>query len=152
VEQYRQREAEGAQYYPGTPDGSRPGAVLVNTGDFQHRSLIRVESTAYHEGVPGHHMQYAIAQTLPELPLFRQHADYNAYVEGWALYAESLGKEIGFYQDPYSDYGRLSDELLRTAREVGTTPEGSRFALLLLQIVITAQRSIRLHPDYEKSS
>jgi uncharacterized protein (DUF885 family) len=118
VEQYREKEAASAEYYPGTPDGSRPGAVLVNTGDFQHRSLIEIESTAYHEGVPGHHMQFAIAQTLPELPPFRQHAVYTAYVEGWALYAESLGKEIGFYQDPYSDYGRLSDELLRAARLV----------------------------------
>jgi uncharacterized protein (DUF885 family) len=118
VEQYREKEAAGAQYYPGTPDGSRPGAVLVNTGDFQKRSLLTVESTAYHEGVPGHHMQFAIAQTLPELPPFRQHASYTGYVEGWALYAESLGKEIGFYQDPYSDYGRLSDEMLRAVRLV----------------------------------
>jgi len=90
----------------------------VNTGDYQHRSLLEVESTAYHEGVPGHHMQMAIAQTLPELPPFRQQAGYTAYSEGWALYAETLGKEIGFYQDPYSDYGRLSSELLRAVRLV----------------------------------
>jgi uncharacterized protein (DUF885 family) len=118
VEQYREKEAAAAQYYPGTPDGSRPGAVLINTGDFQKRSLLTVESTAYHEGTPGHHMQFAIAQTLPELPPFRQHASYTGYVEGWALYAESLGKEIGFYQDSYSDYGRLSDEMLRAVRLV----------------------------------
>jgi uncharacterized protein (DUF885 family) len=118
VEQYREKEAAAAQYYPGTPDGSRPGAVLINTGDFQKRSLLTVESTAYHEGIPGHHMQFAIAQTLPELPPFRQHASYTGYVEGWALYAESLGKEIGFYQDSYSDYGRLSDEMLRAVRLV----------------------------------
>lgn len=118
VEAYREKEAAAAQYYQGTPDGSRPGAVLVNTGDYQHRSLIEVESTAYHEGVPGHHMQIAIAQTLPELPMFRRQADYTAYGEGWALYAESLGKEIGFYQDPYSDYGRLSSEQLRAVRLV----------------------------------
>jgi uncharacterized protein (DUF885 family) len=92
--------------------------VLVNTGDYQHRSLLKVESTAYHEGVPGHHMQIAIAQTLPDLPTFRQQATYTAYIEGWALYAESLGKEIGFYQDPYSDYGRLSNELERAVRLV----------------------------------
>jgi len=118
VEEYREKEFGGAQYYQGTPDGSRPGAVMVNTGDYRHRSLMEVESTAYHEGVPGHHMQIAIAQTLPELPAFRQHAFYTAYVEGWALYAESLGKEIGFYQDAYSDYGRLSSELLRATRLV----------------------------------
>lgn len=118
VEEYREKESGFAQYYQGTPDGSRPGAVMVNTGDYQHRSLMEVESTAYHEGVPGHHMQIAIAQTLPELPAFRQHAFYTAYVEGWALYAESLGKEIGFYQEPYSDYGRLSSELLRAVRLV----------------------------------
>ena len=118
VEEYREKEFAAAEYYQGTPDGSRAGAVIVNTGDYQHRSLIEVESTAYHEGVPGHHMQIAIAQTLPELPPFRQQGGYNAYVEGWALYAEGLGKEIGFYQDPYSDYGRLSSELLRAVRLV----------------------------------
>ena len=118
IDEYREKEFAAAEYYQGTPDGSRPGAVMVNTGDYQHRSLVEVESTAYHEGVPGHHMQIAIAQTLPQLPAFRQQAGYTAYVEGWALYAESLGKEIGFYQDPYSDYGRLSSELLRAVRLV----------------------------------
>ena len=106
------------QYYEGTPDGSRRGAVIVNTGDYEHRSLVQVETTAYHEGIPGHHLQTAVAQTLPELPHFRQNGDYNAYSEGWALYAESLGKEMGFFQDPYSDYGRLSGELLRAVRLV----------------------------------
>lgn len=118
VEPYREKEAAGAQYYQGTPDGSRHAAVIVNTGDYQHRTLPEVESTAYHEGVPGHHMQLAIAQTLPELPKFRQQAGYTAYAEGWALYAESLGKDLGFYQDPYSDYGRLASELLRAVRLV----------------------------------
>ena len=118
VEKYREKEASAAQYYQGTPDGSRPGAVMVNIGDYQHRTLMEVEATAYHEGVPGHHMQIAIAQRLPELPEFRRQAGYTAYVEGWALYAEGLGKDVGFYQDPYSDYGRLSSELLRAARLV----------------------------------
>ena len=118
IEEYREKEAAGAQYYPGTPDGSRPGAVMVNTGDYQHRTTPEMESTAYHEGIPGHHMQIAIAQTLPELPKFRQEGGYNAYVEGWALYAERLGKEMGFYQDPYSDYGRLEGEMLRAVRLV----------------------------------
>ena len=118
VEEFREKEAPSAEYIPGTPDGSRRGAVMVNTGDYQHRSLLAVESTAYHEGVPGHHMQMSIAQTLPSLPAFRQQAGYNAYVEGWALYSESLGKDVGFYQDAYSDFGRLSDELLRAVRLV----------------------------------
>ena len=118
TQEYREKEASGAEYTQGTPDGSRPGVVYVNTGDFEHRTLTDIESTAYHEGVPGHHMQISIAQTLPELPAFRQQAGYTAYIEGWALYAERLGKEIGFYQDPYSDYGRLSDEQLRAIRLV----------------------------------
>jgi uncharacterized protein (DUF885 family) len=118
MQEYREKEAAGAEYDQGTPDGSRPGVVFVNTGDFEHRTLTDIESTAYHEGVPGHHMQISIAQTLPELPTFRQQAGYTAYIEGWALYAERLGKEIGFYQDTYSDYGRLSDELLRAIRLV----------------------------------
>ena len=118
VQEYREKEAAAAEYNQGTPDGSRPGQVYVNTGDYQHRSLLPIEDTAYHEGVPGHHMQISIAQTLPGLPPFRQQAGYNAYVEGWALYAERLGKEVGFYQDPLSDYGRLSGELLRADRLV----------------------------------
>ena len=118
TQEYREKEASGAEYTQGTPDGSRPGVVYVNTGDLEHRTLTDIESTAYHEGVPGHHMQISIAQTLPELPAFRQQAGYTAYIEGWALYAERLGKEIGFYQDPYSDYGRLSDEQLRAIRLV----------------------------------
>jgi len=118
VEAFREKEAAAAEYHPGTPDGSRPGQIFVNTGDFAHRSVLTIESTAYHEGIPGHHLQISIAQTLPKLPPFRQQAGYTAYVEGWALYAEQLGKEIGFYKDPLSDYGRLSDELLRADRLV----------------------------------
>ncbi len=118
MEAFRAKEAAAADYEPGTPDGSRPGRVNINTYDWQHRSLLTVESTAYHEGIPGHHMQISIAQELPSLPPFRQHAGYTAYVEGWALYSERLGKEVGFYQDPYSDFGRLNDELLRACRLV----------------------------------
>ena len=117
-EPFREKEAAAAEYSAGTPDGSRPGKVYVNTYDFAHRSLLTVESTSYHEGVPGHHMQISIAQELPSLPPFRQHAGYTAYQEGWALYSERLGKEVGFYQDPYSDFGRLNDELLRACRLV----------------------------------
>jgi uncharacterized protein (DUF885 family) len=121
VEEFREKEASGAQYIPGAPDGSRPGRVMVNTGDFANRKIISNESTAYHEGVPGHHMQLTIAQELPELPPFRQQGGYTAFIEGWALYSERLGKEVGFYQDPYSDYGRLQDEMLRAIRLVVDT-------------------------------
>ncbi|HVT42833.1 MAG TPA: DUF885 family protein [Thermoanaerobaculia bacterium] len=121
VEEYRQATAAGAEYNRGTPDGSRPGKVKVNTGDATSRKIITAESTGYHEGVPGHHMQIAIAQELTGLPTFRQQGGHTAYVEGWALYSERLGKEVGFYQDPYMDYGRLEDEMLRAIRLVVDT-------------------------------
>ena len=121
VPEFREKGASGADYTTGAPDGSRPGRVEVNTGDAEHRKTISTESTAYHEGVPGHHMQLSIAQELPTLPPFRQQGGYTAFVEGWALYTESLGKEVGFYQDPYSDYGRLQDEMLRAIRLVVDT-------------------------------
>jgi len=118
VEAFREKSAAAAEYHQGTPDGSRPGQIFVNTGDFANRSVLTIESTAYHEGIPGHHLQISIAQTLPKLPPFRQQAGYTAYIEGWALYAEQLGKDVGFYKNPLSDYGRLSDELLRADRLV----------------------------------
>ena len=121
VEEFREKEASGAQYEPGTPDGSRPGHVRINTNDPQSRKTISVESTAYHEGIPGHHLQIAIAHELEGLPPVRQQAFYTAFVEGWALYSERLGKEIGFYEDPYSDFGRLQDEMLRAIRLVVDT-------------------------------
>jgi uncharacterized protein (DUF885 family) len=118
MEAFREASAAGADYNDGAPDGSRPGRVNVNTSEPQSRKTITMESTAYHEGVPGHHMQVSIAQELGDLPDFRKQAGYTAYVEGWALYSERLGKEVGFYQDPYSDYGRLTDEMLRAIRLV----------------------------------
>jgi uncharacterized protein (DUF885 family) len=121
VEAFREKEASGAQYVNGTPDGKRPGHVMVNTGDFEKRTTTNIETTAYHEGVPGHHMQISIAQELPALPPFRQHAFYVAYGEGWALYSERLGEEVGFFQDPYSMYGHLQDDLLRAIRLVVDT-------------------------------
>jgi uncharacterized protein (DUF885 family) len=121
VEAFREKEAAGAQYNQGTKDGSRPGRVLVNTYEPTKRLTIDMESTAYHEGVPGHHMQIAIQQELGELPAFRQQGGYVAFQEGWALYSERLGKEVGFYQDPYNDYGRLQDEMLRAIRLVVDT-------------------------------
>lgn len=114
--------AAATHYMIGTADGKRPGRVVVATSDFGKRSLIDDEAIAYHEGVPGHHLQLSIQQQLGSLPKFRQHGlGFNAYTEGWALYAEQLGKEVGFYQDPVSDYGRLSSELFRAVRLVVDT-------------------------------
>jgi uncharacterized protein (DUF885 family) len=121
VEEFREKEASDASYMDGTPDGSRPGHIMVNTGDFAKRTVLDIETTAYHEGVPGHHMQISIAQELPELPIFRRHEFYTAYTEGWALYSERLGKEAGFFQDPYSYYGHLQDDMLRAIRLVVDT-------------------------------
>ena len=121
IEEYREKEASGAQYNPGAMDGSRPGRVMVNTGEFAKRTTTTIETTALHEGVPGHHMQIAIAQELEGLPMFRQQGNYTAYAEGWALYSERLGLELGFYSDPYSYYGHLQDEMLRAIRLVVDT-------------------------------
>jgi uncharacterized protein (DUF885 family) len=113
--------AMATHYNMGTPDGKRPGRVVVATSNFAERSLVDDEATAYHEGIPGHHMQISVAQQLTGLPEFRKHIGNSGYVEGWALYAEQLGKEVGFYQDPVSDYGRLSSELFRAVRLVVDT-------------------------------
>jgi uncharacterized protein (DUF885 family) len=116
------QSAAATHYVTGTPDGKRPGRVVVATSNFAERSLIDDEAIAYHEGIPGHHMQLSVQQQLTGLPKFRQHGlGFNAYIEGWALYAEQLGKEVGFYQDPVSDYGRLSSELFRAVRLVVDT-------------------------------
>ncbi len=120
IEEFREKEAS-TEYIDGAQDGSRPGHIMVNTGNFRNGTTVDVETTAYHEGVPGHHMQISIAQELPELPLFRQHEQYTAYTEGWALYSERLGKEVGFFQDPYSYYGHLQDDMLRAIRLVVDT-------------------------------
>jgi uncharacterized protein (DUF885 family) len=116
------QSAAATHYVTGTPDGKRPGRVVVATSKFAERSLIDDEAIAYHEGIPGHHMQLSVQQQLTGLPKFRLHGlGFNAYIEGWALYAEQLGKEVGFYQDPVSDYGRLSSELFRAVRLVVDT-------------------------------
>jgi uncharacterized protein (DUF885 family) len=116
------QSAAATHYVTGTPDGKRPGRVVVSTSDFAHRTLIDDEAIAYHEGIPGHHMQLSVQQQLTGLPKFRLHGlGFNAYIEGWALYAEELGKEVGFYRDPVSDYGRLSSELFRAVRLVVDT-------------------------------
>jgi uncharacterized protein (DUF885 family) len=114
-------KAAATHYVQGTPDGKRPGRVVVAVSNPTKRSLIDDEAVAYHEGVPGHHLQISIAQTLEGLPKFRLHGFLPAYAEGWALYSEVLGKEIGFYQDRVSDYGRLNSEMLRAVRLVVDT-------------------------------
>ena len=112
---------QATHYQQGTPDGLRAGRVSVQTSNPTARTLVLDEAVAYHEGVPGHHMQITIAQSLTGLPQFRTHTFNSGYIEGWGLYAEQLGKEIGFYQDPVSDYGRLSSELFRAVRLVVDT-------------------------------
>ena len=122
VEEFREKEAAGAQYVAASADGSRPGRIEVNTGDFANRKTITFESTAYHEAVPGHHLQVAIQQELEGLPAQRRYwLGYAAFDEGWALYSERLAEEIGRYQDPYSYYGHLQDEMLRAIRLVVDT-------------------------------
>jgi uncharacterized protein (DUF885 family) len=113
--------AAATHYQGGTPDGKRPGRVSVAVSDPTHRDYINDEAVAYHEGVPGHHLQITIQQSLTGLPEFRKHGGNSAYAEGWGLYAEELGKEIGFYKDPGSDYGRLRSELFRAVRLVVDT-------------------------------
>jgi len=118
MESSRSRNAVPADYTDGTADGSRPGHINVNEWDPEHRLMLNIEAIAYHEGIPGHHLQLSLAQEIKNLPEFRRHAGYTAFVEGWALYAERLGKEVGHYQDPYSDYGRLENEMWRAIRLV----------------------------------
>ncbi|MGA7339328.1 MAG: DUF885 domain-containing protein [Terracidiphilus sp.] len=121
MEAFRAPDAPPADYSPGAGDGSRPGRINVDEYDPTHRLLLNVEAIAYHEGIPGHHMQFSIAQELTGIPAFRRFSEYNAYSEGWAFYAERLGKEAGFYQDPYSEYGRLENEMWRSVRLVVDT-------------------------------
>ena len=121
VPDYIAKNMYPAYYEPGTPDGSRPGRLRVNLYNATERNLDQVEAIAYHEGIPGHHLQISIAQELTGLPDFRKHEDYTAFVEGWALYSERLGKDVGFYQDPYSDYGRLEADIWRAIRLVVDT-------------------------------
>jgi uncharacterized protein (DUF885 family) len=121
VPAYIEKDQAAAYYEHGSPDGSRPGTVYVNTYQFETRSLADVEDRAYHEGLPGHHLQISIAQELTDVPEFRKYLGYTAYTEGWGLYAEQLGKDVGFYQDPYSDYGRLEGDIWRAVRLVVDT-------------------------------
>jgi uncharacterized protein (DUF885 family) len=118
VEPFREKSTAGAFYQEPAPDGSRPGIYYANTYDMKTLPKYEIEALAYHEAIPGHHMQLAIAQEMKGLPRFRKYGFYTAYIEGWALYTELIPKEMGLYQNPYSDFGRLSMELLRAARLV----------------------------------
>jgi uncharacterized protein (DUF885 family) len=118
---YREKTSAPAYYEPGSPEGSRPGRLFIDTYNATERNLYAAEAIAYHEGLPGHHLQISIAQELDGLPAFRKYQGYTAYVEGWGLYSERLGKDVGFYQNPYSDYGRLEADIWRAIRLVVDT-------------------------------
>jgi len=121
VPEFMEKTSAPAYYESGTPDGSRPGRLRIDTYNSADRNLYAVESIAYHEGLPGHHLQVSISQELQDVPEFRKFQNYTAYAEGWGLYSERLGKDIGFYQDPYSDYGRLEADIWRAIRLVVDT-------------------------------
>jgi uncharacterized protein (DUF885 family) len=121
VESFREEPGGAAHYSPSAEDGSRPGIFYVHLADTRATPIYEIEGTAYHEGWPGHHMQIALAQEMSGQPQFRNHAFYGAYGEGWGLYVERLAKEMGFYQDPYSDFGRLGREIWRAIRLVVDT-------------------------------
>lgn len=122
VEAFREQDGAAQHYYPGTPDGSRPGVYYAHLSDMKAMPKIELEVIAYHEGLPGHHMQISIAQELSGVPKFRTQASVNAYAEGWGLYSEWLAREMpGTYQDPYSRYGQLSSEIWRAIRLVVDT-------------------------------
>ncbi len=121
VEPFREKSAGKAFYQRPAPDGSRPGIYYANLYNMADMPTYQMEALAYHEGIPGHHMQLSIAQELEDIPKFRKFGGYTAYIEGWGLYSELTPKEMGFYQDPYSDFGRLAMELWRAARLVVDT-------------------------------
>ncbi|WMI68523.1 DUF885 family protein [Mangrovimonas sp. YM274] len=121
VEAFRENSAGKAFYNSGTPDGSRPGTYYANLANTKNMPKFEMEALAYHEGIPGHHMDRSIAQELTGIPKFRKFGSYTAYVEGWGLYSEFIPKEMGFYEDPYSNYGRLAMELWRACRLVVDT-------------------------------
>lgn len=121
VEPFREKSAGKAFYNRPAADGSRPGIYYANLYDMESMPTYQMEALAYHEGIPGHHMQLAIQQELEEVPMFRKFGGYTAYTEGWGLYSEYIPKEMGFYADPYSDFGRLAMELWRACRLVVDT-------------------------------
>lgn len=121
IADYAAPSSSGAQYVGGSLEAGRPGWFEANTYDLPSRPKWEMETLAFHEGVPGHHFQIAIAQEMEDMPEIRKHGHYTAFIEGWALYAESLGDEMGFFKDPYSKYGNLSGEMMRAIRLVVDT-------------------------------
>lgn len=121
VESFREQDGAAQHYFPGTPDGSRPGIYYAHLSDMKSMPKNEMEAIAYHEGSPGHHMQISIAQELTSVPQFRTQASFNAYAEGWGLYSELLAKEMGAYKSEYSDFGRLTTEIWRAVRLVVDT-------------------------------
>tara|TARA_R110002050_G_scaffold167974_2_gene299111 strand:+ start:994 stop:2859 length:1866 start_codon:yes stop_codon:yes gene_type:complete len=121
VESFREQDGAAQHYFPGTPDGSRPGTYYIHLSDMTSLPKNEMEGVAYHEGNPGHHMQVSIAQELTSIPQFRTQAGFTAYQEGWGLYAELLAKEMGGYQNDFSDFGRLVNEIWRAVRLVVDT-------------------------------
>ncbi|HLT90110.1 MAG TPA: DUF885 domain-containing protein [Woeseiaceae bacterium] len=121
VEPFREQPGAAQHYFPGAPDGSRPGIYYAHLSDMNAMPKHQLEVVAYHEGLPGHHMQISIAQELESVPEFRTQSFFNAYSEGWGLYSELLAKEMGAYEDPYADFGRLSTEIWRAIRLVVDT-------------------------------
>jgi uncharacterized protein (DUF885 family) len=121
VEPFREKTAAGGSYQGGTPDGSRPGVFYYNAYDLPSRSIIGTETLYLHEGAPGHHFQISLAQENDKLPAFMRFGGNTAFAEGWALYAETLGPELGFFKDPYQRFGHLDDEMLRAMRLVVDT-------------------------------
>lgn len=121
VEAYREIPGGAAHYFLSSPDGSRPGIFYLHLADMRSKPKPQLENTVYHEALPGHHLNFAIARELTDIPEFRKNAYFNAYQEGWGLYAEKLAKEMGAYKDPYSDFGRLTGEIWRAIRLVVDT-------------------------------
>ena len=121
VESFREQDGAPQHYYPSSPDGARPGTYYAHLSDMTSMPKSEMEAVAYHEAIPGHHMQIAIAQELTGIPEFRTQVGFTSYVEGWGLYAETLAKEMGAYQDPYTDFGRLTTEIWRAIRLVVDT-------------------------------
>ena len=121
VEAFREKAAGKAFYSRGTPDGSRPGYYYANLYRMDAMPTYQMEALAYHEGIPGHHMQISLSQEMDGIPSFRKYGRFTAYSEGWGLYSEYLPKQMGLYEDPYSDFGRLAMELWRAARLVVDT-------------------------------
>jgi uncharacterized protein (DUF885 family) len=121
VEAFREKNAAGASYQPGTADGSRPGVFYINTFNLKAQPRWGMETLSLHEAAPGHHFQISIQQEMEDAPKFQRFSESTAFAEGWALYAESIGKEMGLFTDPYQYFGRLSDEMLRAMRLVVDT-------------------------------